>query len=109
MLASRPVPSADPERKARSVSFENKCYSAARTVACQSLSARDVHTQCLRPDCLGIGEKERVWPFRDYWTMALMTVIPETQEPAVALAREGAYGGQVVCGVLAQASLPVGP
>lgn len=56
-----------------------------------------------------MGEKERVRPFRDYWTMVLMTVIPETQEPAVALAREGAYGGQVVCGVLAQAPLSLGP
>lgn len=41
--------------------------------------------------------------------MALMTVIPETQEPAVALAREGAYGGQVVCGVLVQTPLSLGP
>lgn len=41
--------------------------------------------------------------------MALMTVISETQEPVVTLASEGAYGGQVVCGVLAQAPLSLGP
>lgn len=68
-----------------------------------------MYTQCLHLDCLGIREKERVRHFRDYWTMALMTVIPETQEPAVALAREEAYGGQVVCGVLVQTPLSLGP